>query len=130
VDIGTLLVNSLAALAAIISAVYAARQHHLDLNRWVERAQKRLQNPLKIGGKQVTKLISGANIRRYDLRLRKQIVEFSKVILSERQSTARITRASRDGTLMILSILAEIRDANDGELPTQRLRTIWQILSS
>jgi hypothetical protein len=127
-DIGTLIVNALAVLAALITVYESAQPWREQLAQSkIRRATARIRDPLKTGGAQLNRILGLPLARQTKREVVKAIRDLLVVLEKERLSEAHRRQAVDKAKKRICVVLRKIRRENHGTLPTKRLEKLWRL---
>ncbi len=126
-DIAGLVVAGVSALGTLVQAFYAAKNSNSEVSKSViSRAEDRASKPLKVGTKVVDDVIDQDLL----LTLCHEIETHNKALISAftnpELSVSEKELLVESARAQICKFLSEVMDFNNGQLPTERLKKLWQ----
>ena len=121
--------NQIVTMLQVLSNFVVIAQY-LDLHAGkrrslIEEASERLENPFKVGGKTIDKVIDTKTLRIMIMNTEKAVYKLQNVLESDLSADIKeleITRAEK----VICDELSRIRKFNKSVLPTKRLEKLWE----
>lgn len=118
--VANLLVSSLSALSSMVQAYNASRLTNLS----IEKAQQRLEQPLKQGGSRIAQVIDAQLLQA----LSDKAEQETKALIAELQEHDELhllDAAIKQANERICFYLSKIKEYNKDVLPTKRLNELW-----
>ncbi|MBM7073686.1 hypothetical protein JQC92_16880 [Shewanella sp. 202IG2-18] len=120
VAIANLLVSSVSSLSSIVQAHNSNKLTKTELNK----ATKRIEQPLKNGGKQVSVVINHKLLTELSVLAETQAKQIINV-LSHTDDIELIEMTINEARSRVCFYLTQIKQHNQGKLPTKRLQNLW-----
>ncbi len=126
-DIAGLVVSGVSALGTLVQAFYAAKSSNQKISkREITKAENRASKPLIIGAKQVGDVIDEELL----LTLSREIEDHHKALVNA-FSNSELTVSEKEvivesARIQICKFLGEVKNFNNGQLPTERLKKLWE----
>lgn len=120
VAIANLFVSSISSLAAVVQAHNSNKVEPKD----IKKAQQRIDTPLKRGGKQLIDIIDNNLLLVLTSKAEDEARELLSAISSDTDIES-INQLITDANKRICFYLQKIREHNQSELPTERLKSLW-----
>jgi len=122
-----LLVAAISALSSMLIAGIAARRERREVRKErLNELENRAQKPLKIGGKQLEKVIDDDTLKALTNRIQSSVNELNAVLGDKDASGTDQEIALAKARKEICQALRQIRSLNDNELPTKTLWNYWK----
>ncbi|WPA91158.1 hypothetical protein QS795_011785 [Providencia zhijiangensis] len=118
--IANLFVSSLSAISSMIQAYNSSKVTDKALNK----AQKRLNEPLKIGGTTISQVIDCDLLIKLSSKAEQEARALISLI-SKTNDTELLTQSIREASARLCFYLSQIKFYNNGDLPTIRLNELW-----
>lgn len=118
--IANFLVSSLSAISSMVQAYNSSKVTNKDLNK----AQKRLDEPLKNGGSKISQVIDSSLLNTLADKAEQEARELI-CLISETQDTELLKQPMREASARLCFYLSQIKSHNNGDLPTKRLNQLW-----
>ncbi|MGR5310802.1 hypothetical protein [Photobacterium damselae] len=126
-DIAGLVVSGVSALGTLVQAFYTAKSSNQKISkREITKAENRASKPLIIGAKQVGDVIDEELL----LTLSREIEDHHKALVNA-FSNSELTVSEKEvivesARIQICKFLGEVKNFNNGQLPTERLKKLWE----
>ncbi|MEZ8688298.1 hypothetical protein AB6D53_11750 [Vibrio splendidus] len=126
-DIAGLVVSGVSALGTLVQAFYTAKSSNQKISkREITKAENRASTPLKIGAKQVGDVIDEELL----LTLSREIENHHKALVNA-FSNSELTASEKEvivesARIQICKFLGEVKNFNSDQLPTERLKKLWE----
>lgn len=126
-DIAGLVVSGVSALGTLIQAFYTAKSSNKKISkREITKAENRASKPLIIGAKQVGDVIDEELL----LTLSREIEDHHKALVNA-FSNSELTVSEKEvivesARIQICKFLGEVKNFNNDQLPTERLKKLWE----
>lgn len=125
-DFAGLVIAGISALGTLVQAYYSARQNRSQVSHsTLKKAAERASTPLKTGTKVVDNVIDDALLKALSEEVLACNQRLIDAIVDKNLSEARRVVAVEDARAQICRVLSQIRQFNEGTLPTRRLEKLW-----
>jgi hypothetical protein len=122
-----LLIAAISALSSMIIAGINARRERREVRKErLRELENRAQTPLKIGGKQLEKVIDDNTLKALTSRIQSSVNELNEVLGDKNASGNDQEIALSKARKEICQALSQIRSLNNNELPTKTLWNYWK----
>jgi hypothetical protein len=126
-EVAGLIVAGISALGTLIHAYFAAKDSKKNVQKSIiKQAKGRAEEPLKTGAKRVSQVIDDnlliAIQSRVEDQCRKLIWAIESMDISEPELEQIVAQSRRE----ICRFLSQVMEHNAGELPTKRLKDLWE----
>ena len=122
-----LLIAAISALSSMIIAGINARRERREVRKErLKELENRAQTPLKIGGKQLEKVIDDHTLKALTSRIQSSVNELNEVLGDKNASGTDQEIALAKARKEICQALSQIRSLNNNELPTKTLWNYWK----
>jgi len=122
-----LLIAAISALSSMIIAGINARQEQREVRKErLKELENRAHTPLKIGGKQLEKVIDYDTLKTLTNRIQSSVNELNEVLGNKNVSDTEQEIALAKARKEICQALLQIRSLNENELPTKTLWNYWK----
>ena len=122
-----LLIAAISALSSMIIAGINARRERREVRKErLKELENRAQTPLKIGGKQLEKVIDDNTLKALTSRIQSSVNELNEVLGDKNASGTDREIALAKARKEICQALSQIRSLNNNELPTKTLWNYWK----
>jgi hypothetical protein len=122
-----LLIAAISALSSMIIAGINARRERREVRKErLKELENRAQTPLKIGGKQLEKVIDDHTLKALTSRIQSSVNELNEVLGDKNASGTDREIALAKARKEICQALSQIRSLNNNELPTKTLWNYWK----
>ena len=122
-----LLIAAISALSSMIIAGINARRERREVRKErLRELENRAQTPLKIGGKQLDKVIDDNTLKALTSRIQSSVNELNEVLGDKNASGTDREIALAKARKEICQALSQIRSLNNNELPTKTLWNYWK----
>ena len=122
-----LLIAAISALSSMIIAGINARRERREVRKErLKEFENRAQTPLKIGGKQLEKVIDDNTLKALTSRIQSSVNELNEVLGDKNASGTDREIALAKARKEICQALSQIRSLNNNELPTKTLWNYWK----
>lgn len=118
--IANFLVSSLSALSSMVQAYNSSKVTNKD----AEKAQKRLDEPLKIGGAKISQVIDSKLLQTLSNKAEQEAMVLISLI-TETEDTTQLELPMKEASVRLCFYLSQIKSHNNGDLPTKRLNQLW-----
>lgn len=121
-----LLIAAISALSSMIIAGINARREHREVKKEkLRKLEKRAKTPLKIGGKQLEKVIDDETLKTLTSRIQNSVSELNEVLGDKNAGDNEQKIALAKAKSQICQALQQIRMLNENDLPTKTLWNYW-----
>lgn len=118
--IANLFISSLTALSSMVQAYNSSKIGKQD----TDKVKKRLDEPLKIGGKKVSQVIDSDLLNTLSEKAETEARELISLI-NKTQELELLKQPMNQANLRLCFYLMQIKSHNNEELPTKRLNQLW-----
>lgn len=117
-------VSALSSLIQAGSAIKANRVNSLLASK-AKKARGRAETPYKKGGKNISAVIDDALLNALSSNIQRKLDHLATILVDDAASWADKAEFIEAAEKEVCSSLTKIRDLNQGELPTKRLKNLW-----
>ena len=118
--IANLFISSISALSSMVQAYNSSKTKQLN----TDKEEKRLDTPLKIGGKTVSQVIDSKLLNTLTKKAEKEARELISLI-NKTQDPELLEIAMNEANNRLCFYLNQIKIYNNDKLPTKRLNQLW-----
>lgn len=115
-----LLISSLSAISSMVQAYNSSKTG----KQQTDKAIKRLDEPLKVGGKKVSQVIDSHLLNALSDKAEEEARELIALI-NQTQDFELLKKPMSDANIRLCFYLEQIKSHNDEKLPTKRLNQLW-----
>lgn len=127
IEYANLYLAAVSALSSLIQAGSAiqANRTSLLLASKAKKARGRAETPYKKGGKNISAVIDDALLNALSSNIQSKLDHLATILVDDAASWADKAKSIEAAEKEVCSSLTKIRDLNQGELPTKRLKNLW-----
>jgi len=127
IDYANLYLAAISALSSLIQAGCAIKANGASalLASKAKKARGRAKTPYKKGGKDISAVIDDALLNALSINIQRRLDHLATILVDDSASCADKAKYIETAEKEICSSLTRIKDLNQGELPTKRLKNLW-----